>query len=125
MRDADVARGPVVHLFDAKFKLRSLLGARGAQAQADSASDSVTVPDAEGETEMEDARAAHTADDINKMHAYRDATGAQSVWVLYPGTESVPFRSEATHGGEAIFVGQTPRGVGAIALPCAGLLPSK
>jgi predicted component of viral defense system (DUF524 family) len=29
-------------------------------------------------------------EDLYKMHAYRDALGAQSVWVLYPGTGSAP-----------------------------------
>jgi uncharacterized protein len=49
-------------------------------------------------------------EDLYKMHTYRDALGARSTWVLYPGTEpeSTRFQAQVAGGGFA--------GVGAIAL---------
>jgi predicted component of viral defense system (DUF524 family) len=49
--------------------------------------------------------------DLHKMHAYRDALGARSVWVLYPGSEDVVDSYPDTEGAPAVN-----GGVGAIAL---------
>lgn len=51
--------------------------------------------------------------DLHKMHAYRDALGASSVWVLYPGDALKPekFRAPTAAGERTVF-----SGVGAIAL---------
>jgi len=58
-------------VFDAKFKL-SVSAAFDAQEETVDAAADTFKPD-----------------DIHKMHAYRDALGARSAWVLYPGVETV------------------------------------
>jgi predicted component of viral defense system (DUF524 family) len=54
-------------------------------------------------------------EDLHKMHAYRDALSADSVWVLYPGTRHSVDRFPAPEGPTGT---KRPRfrGVGAIAL---------
>jgi predicted component of viral defense system (DUF524 family) len=88
-----VPRGPGrgLHLFDAKFKLRSLPG-----------------------TEDEDAdEATFQRADIYKMHTYRDAIpDARSVWALYPGTETRFYRAHDAAPGEYDGVGAVPARVG-------------
>jgi predicted component of viral defense system (DUF524 family) len=86
-----------LHLFDAKLKV-----------------DFASAADADDE---DDPGRTDTfkREDLYKMHAYRDALGAQSVWVLYPGTGSepdqygIPWMHDPCEGAEF-------RGVGAIAL---------
>lgn len=76
-------KGVGIHLLDAKFRVRFV-----------------------GDDEAE--RGEFKADDIWKMHGYRDAIrDARSAWVLYPGTESKAFR---TGDGTAVD------GVGALPL---------
>jgi predicted component of viral defense system (DUF524 family) len=87
-----------LHLFDAKLKVDF-----GQAVDADDREDSEARPD------------TFKPEDLYKMHAYRDALGADSVWVLYPGSRPaptcyrVPWESDAP--GSSDF-----RGVGAIAL---------
>lgn len=96
--------GGQLHLFDAKLKL----GLEAAISGDD-------VDDGDG------LATTFKREDLYKMHAYRDALGANSVWILYPGSNPVPSKYRApwsADGGldESIF-----GGVGAIALrPGAG-----
>lgn len=87
-----------LNLLDAKMK-RHFLGAIDADdEEADGAAGDTFKPD-----------------DLHKMHAYRDALSADSVWVLYPGTRPSPDRFTAPEGPMET---EPPRfrGVGAIAL---------
>lgn len=91
-----------LHLFDAKLKRDVLLGENG------NGSSSTT----ENDIDEEEKRATYRRGDLYKMHTYRDALGARSVWILYPGRNvtSAAFRpkeSAAPH---------TPSGVGALPL---------
>lgn len=100
----DIAlRGPDnrLNLFDAKLKRRFVQALDGNDASA-------------GESE------SFKPEDLHKMHAYRDALGAESVWVLYPGNNPERQEFPAPHeAGEAGPVGF--QGVGAISLkPGAG-----
>jgi predicted component of viral defense system (DUF524 family) len=72
LRPDIVLKGPDgrLNLFDAKLKLRFL----GALA---------TTGVEPGGTGPEET---FKPEDLHKMHAYRDALGAESVWVLYPGS---------------------------------------
>ena len=56
-----------LHLFDAKFRLH-------------------TVSDPLADDDNDDSVSTVRHEDLHKMHTYRDALGARSVWVLYPGT---------------------------------------
>ena len=92
-----------LHLFDAKLKV-DFTGAVNAE-DADPPAGPIET---------------FKREDLYKMHAYRDALGADSVWVLYPGSRSAPdgFRVPWETGGPAL---SGFRGVGAIALrPGAG-----
>jgi predicted component of viral defense system (DUF524 family) len=88
-----------LHLFDAKLK-RALSAAFAAE-------------DVEDPNQPVDT---FKREDLYKMHAYRDALGAASVWILYPGSHPIPHRYQvpwpdvATQGVAAF------RGVGAVAL---------
>ncbi len=62
-----------LHLFDAKLKLDF-----GQAVDADDHDDAKGRPD------------TFNREDLYKMHAYRDALGADSVWVLYPGSDPSP-----------------------------------
>ena len=54
-------------------------------------------------------------EDLHKMHAYRDALGAHSVWVLYPG-ETAKLQGYPAPGGTEGQPGAHFAGVGAVAL---------
>jgi hypothetical protein len=82
-----------LHLFDAKLR-RDVL-----QESAD-----VDV------VEQEEERATFKRGDLYKMHTYRDALNASSVWILYPG-RNVETREFAADANAA-----QPSGVGAIPL---------
>jgi len=89
--------GGRLHLFDAKLKV-----------EFDRA---VTSDDPDDSEETLDT---FKREDLYKMHAYRDALGADSVWALYPGSQGAPsaYRAPAdNHDVPGRF-----RGVGAIAL---------
>jgi len=74
-----------LHLFDAKFRIRSSSG----------------------------GRRPFREEDLAKMHAYRDAIReARSAWILYPGTRSVFYDAEA--GPQPGAPGVNAAGVGAI-----------
>lgn len=91
------APGGEVHLFDAKLKLEL----SGAFASED-------IDDGEAQS------ATFKRDDLYKMHAYRDALGCDSVWILYPGSIQAPSKYPVPWPGG---LDQTTfRGVGAIAL---------
>ena len=74
-----VPDGPnaVLHLFDAKFRVRSLTDV------------GLAADDKDGDDDKAGERAgSFKRADIYKMHAYRDAIPeARSVWILYPGGE--------------------------------------
>ena len=96
-----------LHLFDAKFRLRSLTDAWATESVSGGAAEKA------GERRGDFRRG-----DIYKMHTYRDAIrDACSVWILYPGCE---FRFFAASGsGKTTSAGRLPnslRGVGAIPL---------
>jgi len=61
-----------------------------------------------------DGEVTFKPEDLHKMHAYRDALGADSVWVLYPGGRTEGDRFAAPQPPAAAVPGF--RGVGAIAL---------
>ncbi|MCY4647131.1 MAG: DUF2357 domain-containing protein [Gammaproteobacteria bacterium] len=96
-----------IHLFDAKFRLRSL-----SEAGATESSGGATTE--KHDERKDDFKGA----DIHKMHTYRDAIrGARSAWILYPGSE---FRFFTASGrGRVTSPGGLPDallGVGAIPL---------
>jgi uncharacterized protein len=100
LRPDITVRGPDggLHLFDAKLKV-----------------DFATAANADDKDDAADRTDTFKREDLYKMHAYRDALGAQSVWVLYPGTGSQPdeYRIPWADGStDAVSF----RGVGAIAL---------
>jgi predicted component of viral defense system (DUF524 family) len=86
-----------LNLFDAKLKLE--LGA------------AFSAPDVE---DVDNAPDTFKREDLHKMHAYRDAIDADSVWILYPGTDPTPKRYEDPWS--VVDDGPVFRGVGAIAL---------
>lgn len=81
------------HVLDAKFRRAGL-------------------PSAHDDEPSDSEQAAKQAD-VHKMHAYRDALGARSAWVLYPGQGSA--KEFAPHGAD-LDVGSEPIGVGTIPL---------
>jgi predicted component of viral defense system (DUF524 family) len=85
------------HLFDAKCKLDV------GRAMQEMSEDDVAL----------DRPTSFQSGDVHKMHAYRDALGAQSVWVLYPGSTTSPVEF-AWDGQRSIKT--APNGVGAIPL---------
>lgn len=87
-----------LHLFDAKLK-RKLLAAF--------AEDDVDDADAPVDT--------FKRGDLHKMHAYRDALGADSVWVLYPGSDPKPRKYDVPWADRPDPEPSAFRGVGAIA----------
>jgi uncharacterized protein len=96
-----------LHLLDAKFKVDRL---SEVMPDADQQDDGTTI-------EAEERTGTFKRGDLYKMHAYRDAiTGARSVWILYPGTDS---RFFSATGGVATSWRSLPTsldGVGAIPL---------
>lgn len=91
-----------LHLFDAKLKREPLVP----QATSDD------------ELEQEEQRSTYRRGDLYKMHAYRDALGASSVWILFPGRGlDEAIRYEA-HPREHVMPmpRSEPSGVGALPL---------
>jgi predicted component of viral defense system (DUF524 family) len=106
--------GPVRHFLDAKFRVE-----RRSQAET------------QGEAAEDEAIARvlptgwFKAEDIRKMHTYReairgaagtDARPVASVWVLYPGSETVYFDELLGRSSQLPAEGVALRGVGAIPL---------
>jgi predicted component of viral defense system (DUF524 family) len=85
-----------LHLFDAKLKVDFAQAIAG-----DDLDESPGNPD------------TFKRQDLYKMHAYRDALGADSVWILYPGTSSRPDSYAVPWLGTT---SQPFEGVGAVAL---------
>ena len=87
-----------LHLFDAKLKV-----------------DFRRAVDAEDFDDAGESSDTFKREDLYKMHAYRDALGADSVWVLYPGSDRA-----ASEYSDALGGWRDPargfQGVGAIAL---------
>ena len=90
-----------LHLFDAKFRVRSL----------------AHLSDEDAKSKSEERRGMFKLADLYKMHTYRDAIrGAHSVWVLYPGTET-RFHASSGHQLADFASAETPfEGVGAVPL---------
>jgi predicted component of viral defense system (DUF524 family) len=84
-----------LHLFDAKLKV-----------------DFRRAVDAEDSDDAGEPPDTFKREDLYKMHAYRDALGADSVWVLYPGLDGAASEYPTPW---ALGAG-TFQGVGAIAL---------
>jgi len=77
---------PQTHLFDAKFRLDPTT----ALPQDDEDADADTVA-------IEERRGTFKKADLYKMHTYRDALKAGSVWILYPGSEGHFYTTAGTH----------------------------
>lgn len=91
--------GAGMHLFDAKFRLKSVA----------SLMDEID--------DEESARGSFQKADLYKMHTYRDAIpGARSVWVLYPGSETCFFGIEHAKWNGTGLLSEPLEGVGAISL---------
>ncbi|MDQ6806906.1 MAG: DUF2357 domain-containing protein [Actinomycetota bacterium] len=88
-----------LHLFDAKLKV-----------------DFGRAVDADDNDDMEARSDTFKREDLYKMHAYRDALGADSVWVLYPGSRPTPNHYRVPWGESGAPGSRGFRGVGAIAL---------
>jgi len=90
-----------LHLFDAKFRVRSL----------------AQLSDENDKSKSEERRGIFKLTDLYKMHTYRDAISeAQSVWIIYPGTET---RVHTPSGNQASDFGKLSaplEGVGAVPL---------
>jgi len=101
LRPDITVRGPDgrLHLFDAKLKVDF-----GHAVDADDNDDAEGHPD------------TFKREDLYKMHAYRDALGADSVWVLYPGSQATPSHFSMPWGEAGRSDHDGFRGVGAIAL---------
>lgn len=87
-----------LHLFDAKLK-RDVIATQAVS---------------EAELELEEQQATYRRGDLYKMHTYRDALGARSVWILFPGrnverASFEPSRRASEHPGSSHY----PEGVGA------------
>jgi hypothetical protein len=75
-----------LHMFDAKFRVDHVDG------MMDSAED-----DLQGARTETEHRGRVKRSDLYKMHTYRDALEAASVWVLYPGSDFRFFASSHQH----------------------------
>jgi hypothetical protein len=97
LRPDIVVRGPDsrLNLFDAKLKRRFAQALDPGQGSGGGAGSKETF----------------APEDLHKMHAYRDALGADGVWVLYPGSASQPEAFAAPGAAAAGF-----QGVGAVSL---------
>lgn len=69
-------------LFDAKFKRDVVLSGSSESDDAD-----------------QETLTTYRRGDLYKMHAYRDAIGARSVWVVYPGTGALEAHAAPDDGG--------------------------
>lgn len=85
-----------VHLLDAKLKRQRFQSA----------------VDSQDDEKANNPVDAFKREDLYKMHAYRDALGANSVWVLYPGHDETP----AKYGAPGSAATDGFQGVGAVAL---------
>lgn len=90
-------------VFDAKYKY-------------DHADQFMRVEDDTGEEPMADDRLTYKKDDLYKMHTYRDALKAQSVFMLYPGNEFCAYRVDGVEVLEPEQLTPSFEGVGAIAI---------
>jgi predicted component of viral defense system (DUF524 family) len=88
-------------VFDAKYKHQDW---RGFMSQAGT----------ENEERDEEERLTYKRVDLYKMHTYRDALGAQAVFVLYPGNEFRAFGQDGSELRRPGELGRSFRGVGAI-----------
>ncbi len=88
-------------LFDAKFKR-----------------DVVLTGSSETDEIAEEVATTYRRGDLYKMHAYRDAIGARSVWILYPGTGTVEAHRAPDEGG----VGAIPLLPGQSRAPLDGVI---
>jgi predicted component of viral defense system (DUF524 family) len=68
------------------------------------------------EEQDEEKRLVYKKGDLYKMHTYRDALGAQAVFVLYPGNEFKAFRRDNFELGQPAELTPDFEGVGAIDL---------
>lgn len=94
------------HLFDAKFRLDPTT----ALPQDDEDADAEMVA-------VEERRGTFKKADLYKMHTYRDALKAGSVWILYPGTEGHFYMTDGAHLKLPGAILPLPlNGVGALAL---------
>lgn len=89
-----------LHLFDAKLKREAI----PAEALSDS------------ELELEEQRATYRRGDLYKMHTYRDALGARSVWILFPGRNVQRASFQPPREASTEERAPTPEGVGALPL---------
>ena len=106
--------GGVRHLFDAKFRVERAAVAPTSEEKAEDRAIEAAMPSG-----------WFKADDIRKMHTYRDAIGCcpsgephdvASVWVLYPGTEFAFFDQDRGRLAQLPEDLATLRGVGAMPL---------
>ena len=94
-----------LHLFDAKFRVRDL----------------TSLADEDDQTESEERRGKFRRGDLYKMHTYRDAIRlAESVWILYPGTETRFYAANGHRTSDFQSVSPPLSGVGAVPLQPAG-----
>lgn len=70
--------------------------------------------DAEDDDVIDGQTATFKKADLHKMHAYRDALGASSVWILYPGDSRA--RAEFTAPWARSDTDSGLQGVGALAV---------
>ena len=89
-------------VFDAKYKYHDL-----GQFMSDVSAD---------EEREEEERLVYKKGDLYKMHTYRDALGAQAVFVLYPGNEFRAFRRDSFELSRPAELTPDFAGVGAIEL---------
>lgn len=93
-----------LHLFDAKFRV---------DATPPSGEDDQAAP--------KERRGDFLQDDLYKMHAYRDAIdAAESVWIMYPGTETHFYAANGQRASDFQSVTLPLSGVGAVPLQPAG-----
>jgi uncharacterized protein len=70
----------------------------------------------EDEEQAEELRLTYKRGDLYKMHTYRDALGAQAVFVLYPGNEFQAFSRDGTLLRGPMALTRNFQGVGAVDL---------
>jgi predicted component of viral defense system (DUF524 family) len=90
-------------IFDAKYKYDNLGQFMSGDVSAD-------------EEQDEEKHLVYKKGDLYKMHTYRDALGAQAVFVLYPGNEFRAFRRDSFELGQPAALTPDFEGVGAIDL---------
>ena len=90
-------------IFDAKYKYQNLGQFMSGEMSAD-------------EERNEDERLVYKKGDLYKMHTYRDALGAQAVFILYPGNQFRAFRRDGFELKHPSELTSNFEGVGAIDL---------